>query len=214
MTRIVFQVIEGLEAGRIYRDLTTPLTIGREEDNDVQLNDERVSRFHAKVQSDGQKFILTDLDSTNGTRVNGHPIKMRVLRAGDLVMIGRCILLVGGDTQAVTSMSASMTARPIISDGGLSVSASSPAEDRLVEEAFPQGPPPAPKGLKGLHAAEVSDMLEFIRTELLQVIAMPTDDIPADDRLLRVQRAAWQRLGSLVPKISVYLNSLADPVKE
>lgn len=214
MARISFQVIEGLEAGRIYRDLRTPLTIGREEDNDVQLNDERISRFHAKVQTDGQKFILTDLDSTNGTRVNGHPIKMRVLRDGDLIMVGRCVLLVGGDPRGLQTSFTGITERPGNPPADSSARSGSSPGDIVSEEAFPQGPPPAPAGLRGLHAVEVSDMLEFVRTELLQVIAMPTDDVPADEKLLRVQRAAWLRLSALIPKISVYVNSLAEPAKE
>ena len=74
MSLVTFQVLEGLERGDVIRDLPTPVTIGREEDNHLRLNDVRVSRFHAKVQEDGGKIILTDLESTNGTRVNGHPV--------------------------------------------------------------------------------------------------------------------------------------------
>ena len=83
MARITLQLIEGLERGRVYSEVTTPVTIGREDDNTIRLNDERVSRFHAKIQEDGGRVILTDLESTNGTRVNGHPVQMRVLQIGD-----------------------------------------------------------------------------------------------------------------------------------
>src|SRR5262249_23221861 len=48
MTKVTFQVLEGIDKGRVFRDLTTPVTIGREEGNLLRLNDERVSRFHAK----------------------------------------------------------------------------------------------------------------------------------------------------------------------
>src|SRR5207244_5508422 len=58
---VTFQVLEGIDKGRVFRDLPTPLTIGREEGNILRLNDERVSRFHAKVQIDSEDFILTDL---------------------------------------------------------------------------------------------------------------------------------------------------------
>ena len=37
---------------RVYEDLETPITIGREEGNAIQLNDDRVSRFHVKIQED------------------------------------------------------------------------------------------------------------------------------------------------------------------
>ena len=73
MKTLTFQVIEGVDKGRIFRDLPIPVTIGREEGNLLRLNDERVSRFHAKVQQEDGDVILTDLESTNGTRVNGSP---------------------------------------------------------------------------------------------------------------------------------------------
>ena len=49
---VTFQVLEGIDKGRIFRDLEIPVTIGREEGNVLRLNDERISRFHAKVQCD------------------------------------------------------------------------------------------------------------------------------------------------------------------
>ena len=96
---ITFQVLDGVDKGRIYRDLTTPLTIGREEGNALRLNDERVSRFHAKVQADNNEIILIDLDSTNGTRVNGNLIQIRRLRPGDRVGVGRSLLLFGSEQE-------------------------------------------------------------------------------------------------------------------
>lgn len=99
MTSVTFQVLEGIDKGRIFQDLPIPVTIGREEGNLLRLNDERVSRFHAKVQQDNGDIILTDLDSTNGTRVNGNVVQIRRLRPGDRVCIGRSILLFGSNTE-------------------------------------------------------------------------------------------------------------------
>src|SRR5438477_11548245 len=95
MAKVTFQILEGIDKGRIFHDLATPVTIGREEGNLLRLNDERVSRFHAKVQCDGGEIILTDLESTNGTRVNGNVVQIRRLRFGDRVGIGRSLLLYG-----------------------------------------------------------------------------------------------------------------------
>src|SRR5260370_24623165 len=107
MAKVTFQVLEGIDKGRIFRDLTTPVTIGREEGNLMRLNDERVSRFHAKVQLDSEDFILTDLESTNGTRVNGTVVQIRRLRHGDRVCVGRSSLLFGSNEEIATR-SASM----------------------------------------------------------------------------------------------------------
>src|SRR5258705_13807917 len=96
---VTFQVLEGIDRGRVYRELEVPVSIGREEGNSLRLNDERVSRFHAKVQIDGDDYILTDLESTNGTRVNGTAVQIRRLRIGDRVGVGRSLLLFGSQQE-------------------------------------------------------------------------------------------------------------------
>src|SRR5260370_38540273 len=93
MMMVTFQVLDGVDRGKVFKNLMPPVTIGREEGNVLRLNDERVSRFHAKVQFDNGEIILTDLESTNGTRVNGNVIQIRRLRPGDRLGIGRSLLL-------------------------------------------------------------------------------------------------------------------------
>lgn len=92
---ITFQVLEGFDKGRIFRDLDSPVSIGREDGNTLRLNDERVSRYHAKVNRDRDNVILVDLDSTNGTRINGQVCSMRCLLPGDRIQIGKTTLLFG-----------------------------------------------------------------------------------------------------------------------
>src|SRR5271168_3663066 len=104
MPAVTFQILEGVDKGRYFRDLPTPVTIGREEGNVLRLNDERVSRFHAKVQFDNSEVILTDLESTNGTRVNGNVIQIRRLRPGDRVGVGRSLLLFGSEKEIAERM--------------------------------------------------------------------------------------------------------------
>ena len=59
MTMVTLRVLDGTDRGRIYEDVPAPLTIGREEGNSIQLNDERVSRFHVKIQEDAIASIKT-----------------------------------------------------------------------------------------------------------------------------------------------------------
>ena len=99
MASVTLSVLEGLERGHVIRNLQTPITIGREEVNDVQLNDERISRLHAKLQEDQGHVIFTDLSSTNGSRINGHPVQLRILRPGDHLQLGRCTLLFGSEQE-------------------------------------------------------------------------------------------------------------------
>src|SRR5262245_9951421 len=104
MPAVTFQVIEGIDKGRIFKELATPVTIGREEGNSLRLNDERVSRFHAKVQFDNNEVILTDLESTNGTRVNGNVVQIRRLRIGDKIGVGRSVLIFGSQQEIEARM--------------------------------------------------------------------------------------------------------------
>jgi hypothetical protein len=74
--------------------LTQPDTvIGRGADAQLQLNDPRVSRRHAVISFQEGAFVLTDLDSTNGTLVNDTPVSKRQLVNGDRVGVGTMTLL-------------------------------------------------------------------------------------------------------------------------
>lgn len=95
MHSVTMHVLEGVDKGTVHRNLRVPLSIGREEGNSVRLNDDRISRYHAKIILDGHDLVLADLDSTNGTRVNGQPVQIRRLLPGDRIQLGRSLLLFG-----------------------------------------------------------------------------------------------------------------------
>ncbi|HVX30610.1 MAG TPA: MMPL family transporter, partial [Nitrolancea sp.] len=75
-------------------DLSTarPLTIGRDDGNDIQLLDTRVSRRHARIEYSEGQFVIIDLESANGILVNGQRIDpdpdRLALHDGDLIEIG------------------------------------------------------------------------------------------------------------------------------
>jgi hypothetical protein len=70
-----------------------PLVIGRLPECDIVLADSNVSRRHAELRRNGDTVVLTDLGSTNGTRVNGAPVRERVLASGDEVSVGSTKLI-------------------------------------------------------------------------------------------------------------------------
>jgi len=72
---------------------TEPLVIGRLPECDVVLNDSNVSRRHAELRRSGDGVFLTDLGSTNGTRVNGTPVREQILVSGDEVSVGSTKLI-------------------------------------------------------------------------------------------------------------------------
>jgi pSer/pThr/pTyr-binding forkhead associated (FHA) protein len=63
-------------------------TIGRKEDNDIQIDNLAVSGFHAKLVKEGNTLYIEDKESTNGTFLNGRKITKSILQNGDVVLIG------------------------------------------------------------------------------------------------------------------------------
>jgi hypothetical protein len=71
----------------------TGATLGRSRQCDVVLGDPNVSRQHAELRPRGGSWVLTDLGSTNGSRINGHPVeRSEVVRPGDEIELGATIL--------------------------------------------------------------------------------------------------------------------------
>jgi hypothetical protein len=100
---------EGLTKGMVF-PLESRLTIGRGEENDIRLTHSTVSRQHTMVYlEDGQPFVQ-DMESRNGTYLNGERVERAVLSSGDIVWVGDVALRflqennrggidVGGETQ-------------------------------------------------------------------------------------------------------------------
>ncbi|MBI3178362.1 MAG: GGDEF domain-containing protein [Deltaproteobacteria bacterium] len=89
-----FIVIAGGQAGKMYKLDDNELVIGRVNDASILIEDDGVSRRHAKIcrQPDGA-LVITDLGSTNGTFVNGERVTTRVLKDGDKIQIGTTTIL-------------------------------------------------------------------------------------------------------------------------
>jgi pSer/pThr/pTyr-binding forkhead associated (FHA) protein len=76
---------------------TQPVVIGRISNNHMVIDNPAVSSHHARVFHDGEMVVLEDLESTNGTFVNGRRVDRAVLVHGDRLRIGRLELLVSFD---------------------------------------------------------------------------------------------------------------------
>ena len=79
---------QGPAAGEPFLLSRSSTIIGRAEDCDVRLNDPLASRRHAEVRRESWRYLLTDLGSRNGTRVNGEPVEAaHQLQHGDTILI-------------------------------------------------------------------------------------------------------------------------------
>lgn len=73
------------------------LTVGRDESNDLVLAEPEISRHHARLERDSNGWVVIDLESTNGTWVNGERIRRATIAEGDGLAFGRVrFKIVGG----------------------------------------------------------------------------------------------------------------------
>ena len=89
---------------RHYEIVTPVVTIGRANDNQLVLDDGRASRHHARLTARSGGLVFTDLDSTNGSIVNGRRVRKIALGPGDRIEVGRTVLFVesvGGSAEPV-----------------------------------------------------------------------------------------------------------------
>jgi len=230
MPAVTFQVLEGIDKGRVFRELTTPVTIGREEGNVLRLNDERVSRFHAKVQFDNGEVIITDLDSTNGTRVNGNVVQIRRLRPGDRIHVGRSILLFGSEAE-IRARSETMSGTSAAAPGGATRCNPGTVQSQTLvnnddfdmeihpsDQVTEQGGtlyinnrplPPLPQKMSPSQAARLAELLDFLHKNLTNA----TENIRANEEATQVnlQFGDWQRIMAVQMLLARYVRAVAEP---
>lgn len=89
------------------------LTFGRSSDNDVVLRDFSVSRYHARVEVENGVARVTDLDSTNGVKINETMVAAGPLAAGDRLTIGSFNILVEDADESTSALSSATYLRPL-----------------------------------------------------------------------------------------------------
>lgn len=222
MGAITLRVIDGADRGRTFQNLSTPVTIGREEGNTIQLNDERVSRFHLKIQEDHARVVLTDLESTNGTKVNGEDVQLRILRFGDLIAVGRSVLLFGSRDEIAERL---MKLREQEVDAGVTMDPGSAAnlhnvssldfEIHAADDADLQAtlhalePPEMPERLSPGQAAQLAELLEYLHIRIRNLIASVKMEANSDKVAIDVRQ--WQGLIDLQARLANYLRDIGNP---
>jgi hypothetical protein len=85
----VLAVTSGARTGQVFPlSRGSTISVGRARANDIVLDDVAVSSQHCRVRPEGDRFVVHDLDSTNGTRVNDRRVRRHVLAEGDVIQIG------------------------------------------------------------------------------------------------------------------------------
>jgi pSer/pThr/pTyr-binding forkhead associated (FHA) protein len=213
MCRLTLRVVQGADRGRIYSDLRTPISIGREEGNSIQLNDERISRFHCKIQEDNEHLVLTDLESTNGTRVNGQDCQLRILRFGDIIAVGRSLLLFGTSEQINARVQESLTSveeSRLISktdSGDFDLDPGLAESIRTLREL--NQPPCLPERLSPSQAAQLAELFEYLHARVGEVV----DVVKINEKrsTIIIDIATWQLMLQLYSRLSELIRGISDP---
>jgi pSer/pThr/pTyr-binding forkhead associated (FHA) protein len=221
MAFITLRVLHGADRGRVFERIPTPVTIGREEGNSIQLNDERISRYHLKLQSDNDKIVATDLESTNGTKVNGEDIQVRIVRDGDMISLGRSLLLVGSHSDIDRRIAAR---HPEGEDGRraqvreriqrMAAHNSDVIEDMqsVRSPLLPNGPPPLPDRLSPAQSAELSELLEYVQNVLRDATEGAVLRGNADT--IELEFPAWQAILDLQARLAQLLREIGEPAAD
>jgi transcriptional regulator with GAF, ATPase, and Fis domain len=98
MTKLIVQ--KGAHKGAIYELSEKPITIGRDLSCDIQVLDAKVSRQHARVFREGDRWTVADLASRNGTLVNAKKVETQALASLDEISIGETTFLFVIDEEA------------------------------------------------------------------------------------------------------------------
>jgi hypothetical protein len=124
----------GPHAGAAYLLGPSETTLGRGEDNDVVIDSGHVSRHHARVRWDGERYVVEDLGSKNGTLLNGRRIEApEPLKPGDAIEISGISLAFEVVEETLTYLAAPP---PVPADAALRV-------DTVTAEVHARGEPVA-----------------------------------------------------------------------
>jgi len=77
--------------GQVYELTESTVTVGRSDENHIQINHPSISSAHAEFRFEGGDYRLVDLNSTNGSRVNDEKTEEAILRNGDVLMLGNIL---------------------------------------------------------------------------------------------------------------------------
>ncbi len=108
MANYVLEILDGDRAGEVVAVGDQPIRIGRKPGNDLVLADEKTSGVHCEIVREGDRHLLRDLGSTNGTFLDGKRVHELVLTPGDVVTVGRLRVCFRSEGEAAGASDLSM----------------------------------------------------------------------------------------------------------
>jgi len=222
---ITLRILDGTDKGKEFVDLPLPVSLGREAQNTIRLHDEKVSRYHCKIQEDGGEIILTDIESTNGTLLNGQPIHIALLHPGDLISIGQSLLIVGKRKEIIKRLALLDDLQ--MEDAALRLLVAEDALEFLPENLIQEmesysydiqdalmrlhsiTPPELPEGLSTVQTARLAELLTYIQLRMKMLLEKARMN-ETTNRVSLNQRE-WQSFLDLFSRLTDYYKKLIQP---
>lgn len=190
-------VIAGLNQGKIFDIRKGRMSIGRTPDNDLQIDDPSISRRHAEIVADDEHAVIRDLESTNGTMVDGQLLTQGYeLKPGNIITFGD----INVSFETVTAVAQTPTA--VIPAGGI-----------------PATPPPAPVPTPAPAAAfePVSESSVMATIPIPAHVLPPVVEKPAEPAAAKPVPEPVKMSGSVpakTPEPAAVAQPVAPPVRE
>ncbi|MBQ9454710.1 MAG: FHA domain-containing protein [Thermoguttaceae bacterium] len=222
---ISLRIIDGTDKGKEFNDLPLPVSLGREAQNTIRLHDEKVSRYHCKIQEDGGEIILTDIESTNGTLLNGQPIHIALIHAGDLIAVGQSLIIVGKRKEIVRRLAVLDDLQ--IEDAALRLLVAEDSPEFLpinlinemenysydIQDALKRlhsiAPPELPSSLSAAQTARLADLLAYVQLRMKMILEKARTSKTTNRVSLNPRE--WQSFLDLFSRLTDYYKRLTQP---
>ena len=177
--------------------------------------------YKRQIQQDHEDLVLTDLESTNGSKVNNEEVQLRILRFGDLITIGRSTLIFGTRVEINERLERlSGSSKVDGRDGGSKDGSKHSSEKVAVQDDWQDDPnyqlslldldpPKLPERMSPGQAAQLSELIEFLHMHLRQVVS----DVDLDHRKKKVELTPkqWQKILDAQSRLAEYLRKISNP---
>jgi len=215
---ITLRIIDGIDQGRSFESLTLPVGIGREAQNTIQLRDEKVSRYHCRIFEEEGEILLADLESTNGTLLNGQPVSVQRVFPGHLIALGQTLIIVGSRKEIAQRLACLDDLS--MEDAALRMLAAGNHPEFLPESVVSEmelysydaadalrrlhviQPPELPKGMSAPQTAQLMEILLYLRLRMKLLIENARQNEITDR--VSFEPKDWQGFLDLFSRISDY----------
>jgi pSer/pThr/pTyr-binding forkhead associated (FHA) protein len=157
-------------------------------------------------------MVLTDLESTNGTRVNGEDIQLRILRFGDLIAVGRSVLLYGTREQIMSRLAELKSGDSAAENGGsdseeFDLNWGNASDLHTTLHAL--RPPELPDRMSPGQAAQLVELIEYFHIRVRNLVRSTVPESESERQ--SVDQREWQQLLDLQSRLAEYLREIGNP---